>query len=103
MRGVSSVNDFRINLRYNGILKKSDKKGYIYFENARIDFYNDEINTHATKHFCKYKNDSLTGHTLNYYNAKSNGIARAFWSEEFGIIEYETGSGEIFELIDIKW
>ncbi len=82
--------------------KRNVKKGYVGFDNARIDFYDNDINTRATKRYCKYKNDSLIGHVLNYYNADSNDVAIAFWSMELGIIEYETGAGEKFELVDIK-
>lgn len=103
VRGTTIANDKRINLKYYSVLNNNDKKGYIYFDNARIDFHNNDINNRATKHYCKYKNDSLIGHILNYYNADSNDVARAFWSKELGIIEYETGSGEKFELVDIRW
>lgn len=102
VRGVSVANDSRINLEYYSVNKKKDKKGYIYFNNARIDFYDNDINKRATKRYCKYKNDSLNGHLLNYYNADSNDVAIAFWSMELGIIEYETGAGEKFELVAIK-
>lgn len=82
--------------------KRNNQKGYIDFGDASISFYKNDINKRATKRYCKYKNDSLIGHVLNYYNADSNDVATAFWSMELGIIEYETGAGEKFEIVDIK-
>ena len=82
--------------------KSSYQKGYIEFDNAIIDFYKNDINQRASKRYCKYKNDSLIGHILKSSNVDSTEITTAFWSKELGIIEYQTGAGEKFEVVDIR-